>query len=140
MNYSKEDLAIVAKTIYGEARGEFCPFGLSSLIAIANVIINRYKKHFAKSLSEVCLAPYQFSCWNKNDKNYKAIQHINENSEIYKVCLRVAKNTLDSTWPDLTDGCDHYHEKSIRPYWASRIIPKRVFGNHCFYSLREDNE
>ncbi len=136
MKYTNNDLTIVAKTLYGEARGELNPFGLASLISIANVIVNRWKKHFAKNPADVCLAPYQFSCWNQNDPNYNKIKTVDENSPIYKTCLEVAKNVLDETWPDLTDGCDHYHEKSIKPYWAAYRSPKRVFGNHYFYSLK----
>ncbi len=137
MNYSDYDLDIATKTIYGEARGELSLFGLSSLIAVANVIFNRFKKHFAKSISEVCLAPYQFSCWNHNDINYKKIKEVNTNSEIYKTCNLVANKVLYEVWPDLTDGCDHYHEKTIKPYWAAYISPKRIFGNHYFYSLKK---
>jgi hypothetical protein len=38
------DKDILARTIYGEARGELQKFGKKSLCAIANVVINRLKK------------------------------------------------------------------------------------------------
>lgn len=138
MEYTNDDLLILAKTIYGEARGELHNFGLAALIAVANVILNRVKKRFASSVSDVCLMPHQFSCWNRNDPNYEKIKNLDENSRLFKVCLKVAKNVLNESWPDLTDGCDHYHAKTMKPFWAAYSGPKRVFGNHLFYSLKED--
>lgn len=130
------DLKILAKTIYGEARGELNNFGLAPLIAVGNVVLNRLRKNFANSIAEVCLAPYQFSCWNRKDPNYEKLKNLDESSTIFKTCLKVSKNLIEEKWPDLTDGCDHYHEKSIKPYWAGQLTPKRIFGNHLFYSLK----
>ncbi len=131
-----DDLKILAKTIYGEARGELNNFGLAPLIAVGNVILNRFQKKFANSITEVCLAPYQFSCWNRTDPNFEKLKNLDVSSSIFKVCLNVAENLIEKNWPDLTDGCDHYHTKWIKPYWAGQLTPKRIFGNHLFYSLK----
>ena len=136
MNFTKQDLETLAKTIYGEARGELYKFGIASLITVANVVVNRKKKNFAKSIHDVCIAPYQFSCWNKKDPNYLKITSKPEICIVYDKCLEVAENVLSEKWPDLTDGCDHYHERSIKPYWAVYISPKRIFGSHYFYVLK----
>jgi spore germination cell wall hydrolase CwlJ-like protein len=137
MNYSENDLQILARTIYGEARGELNKFGISSFIAVANVVLNRKKKNFANSIADVCTAPYQFSCWNRNDPNYRKIMNISrEDANIFDKCLETAENVLSEKWPDLTDGCDHYHERSIKPYWAVYLTPKRIFGSHYFYVLK----
>ena len=138
MKITNEDIMILAKTIYGEARGELSNFGLAALIAVANVVLNRAKKRFAPSVRDVCLAPYQFSCWNRGDPNYFKLKELDENNRIFKICLDVAKNVLNEAWPDLTDGCDHYHRKSMQPFWAVYIEPKRSFGNHLFYNLKEN--
>lgn len=131
-----QDIDIMARTLYGEARGELMKFGLAPIIAIANVILNRYKKNFAKTIKDVCLAPKQFSCWNKNDPNYKKITAVTEEDMIFRKCLLVAENVLDEKYPDITDGCDHYHTNYVKPYWAAYLQPKCTFGSHCFYSLR----
>ena len=115
------DLKILAKTIYGEARGELNNFGLAPLIAVGNVVLNRIRKNFANSITDVCLAPYQFSCWNPKDPNYEKLKNLDESSTIFKTCLKVAQNLIEGKWPDLTDGCDHYHAKSIKPYWAGQL-------------------
>ncbi|MDR2794797.1 MAG: cell wall hydrolase [Holosporaceae bacterium] len=136
MKFTKQDLYTLAKTIYGEARGEYYSYGISSLMAIANVVVNRKNKNFAPTICDVCLAPYQFSCWNKNDPNYKIITEISSDA-IFKKCQETAENVLAEKWPDLTDGCDHYHQKCIKPHWAAHLQPRRIFGSHYFYELKK---
>ena len=61
------DVDILARTIYGEARGETD----EGKRAVGLCILNRYKskKWFsANTIAEVCQKPLQFSCWNKNDQ------------------------------------------------------------------------
>ena len=137
MKHTPYDIEILAKTIYGEARGEFIKFGITSLIAVAYVVVNRVKKRMAPTIHDACLAPFQFSCWNKNDVNYLKIQQIEPTSSVYKKCVAVAQHVAEESWPDITDGCDHYHSKSIKPYWAAHRLPKKIFGTHLFYCLNE---
>ena len=69
------DFEIMAKTIYGEARGET----REGQIAVACVIFNRFRsgKWFsAKTLAGVCLKPLQFSCWNKSDPNSQILANL----------------------------------------------------------------
>jgi spore germination cell wall hydrolase CwlJ-like protein len=136
VKFSETDLDVLAKTVYGEARGELLRFGLAPLIGIANVILNRKKKNFAKTIAEVCLAPHQFSCWNPGDPNLEKIRNVNRECFVFKTCLEASRHVLDERWPDLTDGCDHYHERTVKPYWAACREPKRILGSHHFYELR----
>lgn len=65
-------------TLYGEARGE----NASSRRAIAWVIRNRFtKKIFGDSYRGIVLKPLQFSCWRKNDPNYKVLQNPGKNGK-----------------------------------------------------------
>lgn len=136
MKYTTRDLDILARTLYGEARGELQKYGLVSLIAVAQVVVNRYKKRFESSIEKVCLAPHQFSCWNKYDPNRDKILEVAESNVVFKKCKLIAKQVLDEKWPDITDGCDHYHHFSIKPFWAAQLEPKRIFGSHYFYNLK----
>ena len=137
MTYTQQDVDVLARTIYGEARGELYKYGIASLIAIANVIYNRYKKKFGLSIEEICLKKYQFSCWNKNDPNYEKIKSVNENQcHVFRKCIEISTNILSDKWPDLTDGCDHYHATFLKPSWALYQKPKYIFGDHAFYSIK----
>ncbi|VVO24210.1 hypothetical protein PS723_04459 [Pseudomonas fluorescens] len=71
MTVTEKNRDILARTLWGEARGE----GLAGQIAVAWTIRNRVNDGKAKSwwgegYAGVCLKAWQFSCWNKNDPNY----------------------------------------------------------------------
>ena len=101
---SSEDIDILARTIFGEARGEYNrpDGGIAALIVIANVVMNRLKQGgwFGSTIKEVCLKPWQFSCWNKNDPNLALLQETNVSNPIFKVCQQVAEEVSSQRWPD----------------------------------------
>ncbi|MES2252810.1 MAG: cell wall hydrolase, partial [Pseudomonadota bacterium] len=76
------DIDILARTIYGEARGEYgrVDGGLAALIAVGNVIVNRTQQQtwFGRTVRDVCLKPYQFSCWNRNDPNLPKLMEVTD--------------------------------------------------------------
>ena len=136
-------ISILSRTIYGEARGEYHKNGVSALIAIANVVMNRVHQQnwFGKTIQEVCHKPWQFSCWNKNDPNYPLLCQEHIGDPLYKICLDVAEKVSTHTWPDLTGGCDHYYAPSLclPPRWAVGKKPKCQIGQHLFFDLRQEN-
>ena len=139
---SKTDIDILARTIYGEARGDYHRLdgGLSSLIGIANVVMNRLCRpcQFGSTIQEVCLKPYQFSCWNKNDSNADIISTIKTlKNPLFDLCVDVAQNISHKKWPDLTKGSNHYHATwmSKIPYWAQGLKPKITIGQHHFFHV-----
>lgn len=138
---SLSDLDAMARTIYGEARGEFMKIhgGLSSLIAVGNVIFNRFKeKRFGKTIKEVCQKPWQFSCWNENDPNKRIIENVKSGEKIFDVCCELAELIVESKCPDITKGSNHYFSKSLKviPFWAKDIKPVAIIGDHVFFCLR----
>lgn len=133
-----EDLYVFAQTLYGEARGEYQTFGIGALIAVANVIVNRlkYSPRFGRTLAQVCLKPYQFSCWNQNDPNRSLLTSGTFKKEsIFAVCQETAEKVATGVWPDLTQGSNHYHATSCKPAWACPLKKKLSLGKHIFYRL-----
>jgi N-acetylmuramoyl-L-alanine amidase len=138
MTINEHDIAIMAKTIFGEARGEYYSIkgGLPSLIAIGNVIMNRYSKQswYGKTIQEVCLKPHQFSCWNGNDVNSPLLNSIPNNQyAVYEKCYDVAQKIISNEWPDITKGADHYHATYVSPTWRNSKILTAHIGSHLFY-------
>ena len=136
------DIDILARTIYGEARG--ClrqrDGGLAALIAVANVVMNRVVQQtwYGKSIREVCLKPYQFSCWNENDANRPVILNVAKGRDkVFDVCYEVAENVIAGRWPDLTQGSDHYYAVWIpkSPVWSIGHVPVAKIGVHVFFRL-----
>ena len=69
---SEQDVDVLARTIWGEARGE----GFAGQVAVGWAIRNRVEADlgndgkpdwWGEGYVGVCKAPWQFSCWNKND-------------------------------------------------------------------------
>jgi spore germination cell wall hydrolase CwlJ-like protein len=126
----------MAKTIYGEARGEYDNFGIDSLISIGNVIINRHRK-FKNTIEEICLKPRQFSCWNESDPNRKIIENVKESDRIYKTCLEVANKLVKNEYKDITKGANHYYSSKTKtvPRWATSGEITKIIGNHVFLKI-----
>jgi hypothetical protein len=135
------DVEVLSRTIYGEARGEYGKRdgGIAALIAVANVVLNRVKLKtwFGKSVTEVCKKPWQFSCWNQNDPNYSLLMCGEIGDPIFRICQEVAEGVLYKNWPDLTKGADHYHSAKMPslPRWAQGWQPLVYLGDHLFYRL-----
>jgi N-acetylmuramoyl-L-alanine amidase len=124
---------VLARTICGEARGE----GDMGMQAVANVIMNRvahpgWEGHTVK---EVCLKPYQFSCWNVGDPNRPIILNLDSSFSIYNEALLIARQTISGTLSDLTNGATSYYAKGTRePNWAFGKDPCAVIGAHLFFN------
>jgi len=130
------EVEVLARTLYGEARGE----ELSGIEAVASVILNRVA--FAKrrgrywwgnDIKSVCLKPAQFSCWNAKDPNRKKLLALSPRDPAYRLCKRIAKRAVAGELPDPTDGATHYHTHAVDPFWASGHVPVAEIGNHLFY-------
>ncbi|MBX9805594.1 MAG: cell wall hydrolase [Alphaproteobacteria bacterium] len=137
---SDKDIDLLARTIYGEARGEFNgKAGLASLIAVGNVVMNRVrlKGWFGHTIQEVCHKPWQFSCWNEQDPNRLILLQKEILDPVFFICRDVANKVFRQEWPDLTKGSDHYHATtmSLYPKWSKGIPPKVCIGKHVFYQL-----
>jgi N-acetylmuramoyl-L-alanine amidase len=136
-----DDLDIMARTIYGEARGEFAKVhgGMSALIAVGNVIFNRFKeRRFGKTIKEVCQRRWQFSCWNDRDPNKNLVETVQKGDQIFDICFELARLVTSNQCPDITKNSNHYFSKSLKfvPIWARSSKPQAIIGDHIFFCLR----
>lgn len=138
--YDEMALDVLARTLWGEARGE----GNIGMQAVANVVMNRVahaekKGRFwwGNNIIQVCQKPYQFSCWNRADANFKKVSSVNESDMYFATAKRIARRVIIGTLEDITGGATHYHADSISPYWVKGEKPVNKIGNHIFYRLVE---
>jgi len=82
----KREVDVLARTIYGEARGET----VRGKEAVACVIMNRVRRAqerggywWGASVEKVCLKPWQFSCWNEHDPNREKIQQVERGGGVF---------------------------------------------------------
>ncbi len=125
------DIEIMARTIYGEARGET----QLAKLAVASVILNRVRKGgwFGNSIIEVCKKPKQFSCWNSDDPNRAKIEAVGWGDLDFQRCALAALQALTAQEADPTQGATHYHAIGIKPKWADSLKMFGSIGHHVFY-------
>ncbi|SVB66784.1 uncharacterized protein METZ01_LOCUS219638 [marine metagenome] len=122
-----KETKVIAITILAEARGE----GQGGMYAVAAVIAQRAFER-GRTPKEVCLKPYQFSCWN--GKSLKSLEHLLKVPQA-KYAIALAKN-IKLLSRDFVGYANHYHNNKIKlPYWAKGQKPIKVIGNHIFYKL-----
>lgn len=144
-----EDLDVLARTIYGEARGE----DIAGKVAVANVVMNRVKTFRSLiasgvrkltfgngSITSACLYKYQFSCWNEKDPNREKILAVKGSDLYFAECIVVAKVAMAGLLVDNTAGSTHYHVISMGfpPSWLhpgeGPPKPAVLIGKHAFYN------
>ncbi|MEM9470011.1 MAG: cell wall hydrolase [Pseudomonadota bacterium] len=136
--YRELEIDVLARTIFGEARGE----PLEGMEAVASVVLNRVriaqKKNgywWGKNIIGVCQKPYQFSCWNKTDPSYKRLTSVTNENKIFRTCLKIAEDAVDGCLWDCTGSATHYHADYVSPYWSRGEKPTKIIGRHIFYKL-----
>ncbi|HSV28623.1 MAG TPA: cell wall hydrolase [Candidatus Omnitrophota bacterium] len=138
---------ILARTIYGEASGE----KRAGRVAIANVIMNRVAADlgndgkpdwWGEGVIEVCLKPWQFSCWNPTDPNRPRILLADRRAHPFGECLSIAREAVAGRLDDITGGAVQYLNVRLterlygsQPNWVSRMRHTVVVGRHHFYAL-----
>lgn len=141
------DRDVLARTLYGEARGE--PW--QGMLAVAQVVMNRVAhaaRHVARTgrphalygdgtVRSACLVRRQFSCWNVGDTNLPKLLKAGPESVGWRGAWKAAGMALDGSIPDLVHGATHYHRRDVRPPWVGDLAPVVEIGDHMFYDLGE---
>lgn len=134
------EIDVLARTLWGEARGE----GSTGMEAVASVILNRAEigrrmggYWWGNNVIQVCQKPYQFSCWNKQDPNFKKLLSVTEADMHFATAVRVARRAMLGFVKDQTIGATHYHTLDILPKWAKGQKPTTRIGHHIFYAIIE---
>ena len=133
----------MALTIYGEARGE----SREGKIAVGSVILERveHREWDGKTLHEVCLMPYQFSCYLPGDPNFHALRLIAQDWETKAMrsmamseCYQIATGLIDGIIPRTPEiaaaHCCQYKTIRARAAWAKKMKVILTINQHEFYA------
>jgi spore germination cell wall hydrolase CwlJ-like protein len=137
MTATEKDRDVLARTLWGEARGE----SLVGQIAVAWTIRNRVNDGKAKSwwgegYAGVCQKPYQFSCWNKNDPNYPYLSGAKTIPfREFAQAQIAADQVMAGKVPDPTGGATHYYATTMpkAPVWVKGAKETLRLGLHVFF-------
>ena len=115
---TSNDLYLLAKCVYGEARGE--PY--VGKVAVAAVVLNRVKNsNFPNTIAGVIYQPLAFTAVADGQIN------LTPDNE----CIAAAQDALNG-W-DPTNGCLYYYNpKTATSAWIYTRQVKLVIGNHRF--------
>ena len=118
---------VVAITILAEARSE----GDRGMGAVAAVIAQRAIDR-KQTWEKVCLAKWQFSCWN--GKKISDLDHLLDVPQA-EMAIYLAKN-MHRIDRSKIGNANHYYADYIKaPYWAKGKTPTVKIGRHIFYKL-----
>lgn len=136
----RREVEVLARTLYGEARGE----PVRGQEAVACVIVNRVRRAqrqggcwWGGTVEEVCLKPQQFSCWNEGDPNREKILAVQAGDQTFDACVRIARRAVSGALEDITQGATHYHTRESTPAWSRGRPVCAVIGRHLFYNTIE---
>lgn len=139
MQATWRDIEILAKTVYGEARGE----ERVGKHAVVWVVLNRFnsKRWYAeKTIAGTCLKRRQFSCWNEFDPMREKV--VNLTPQRGANCLEAVLDVVLRGTTDPTGGATFYLNpeatRALRggtlPDWAEKKPSIAVIGRHHFFT------
>jgi len=131
--YTDEELHVLAKTIYGEARGE-PKIGQE---AVGFVVLNRIdaRSWWGSDIIGVCKYPWQFSCWNRNDPNASILNSMSGSDQRLLPFLDVARRVLTNQATNPIGKATHYYADYIAtPSWAPTGTFVTKIGRHLFFA------
>jgi spore germination cell wall hydrolase CwlJ-like protein len=137
MTVTERDRDILARTLWGEARGE----GVAGQIAVAWTIRNRVfdgkdRSWWGEGYAGVCQKHYQFSCWNRNDPNFAYLSGAKTIPFRELAQARIAADqVIDGKVPDPTGCATHYYATTMpkAPTWVKGATQTLKLGHHVFF-------
>ena len=126
---SARDVDVLARTVYGEARGA----SALGKEAVAHVVLNRWRRGgwWGNTILKVCLHKLQFSCWNDSDPNREKLMVVDLGDSLFRECHYAALAAIRDEDNDPTRGAFHYHTYAVSPAWA-KDKPYLSIGHHRF--------
>ena len=130
MTQAHWDIALLALTIWREARGE----SVDAMRAVAWSIRNRFIRGgwFGKGWAAVLSKKFQYSSLTApNDPNL--VEWPSETDASWQLCMTVATEAYQGDGTDPTSGATHYFSQNEPPLWAMKMRHTFDCGQFHFY-------
>lgn len=115
---SNNDLYLLAKVVYGEARGE--PY--TGQVAVAAVVLNRVASpDFPNTVSGVVYQPWAFTCVNDGQINLSPDE----------TAVKAARDAMNG-WDPSYGALYYYNPKTATNQWIRQLKIHVTIGNHVF--------
>ena len=117
-NQSSSDLALLARCVHAEARGE----SYVGQVAVAAVILNRVKnKNFPNSIAGVIYQPWAFTCVNDGQINLAPNQ----------TSMKAAQDAMNG-WDPTYGAIYYYNPRTATSSWIFSRKTTVTIGQHVF--------
>ncbi|MFZ5930884.1 MAG: cell wall hydrolase [Pseudomonadota bacterium] len=143
-NSDLHDMETLARSIWGEARGESeegqaaVAWVMRNRVQAAQAFITKQKRahplYGDGTLVGACRAPRQFSAWNVDDANRSKLFQLGFDDASYCRAFAVGCQVWGGLVKDPTGGATHYHRHDIEPVWAKAMKATALIGAHMFYA------
>lgn len=139
LTYTGHDIDTLARTIFGEARGE----SWEGKVAVGWSIRNRaeFDLHddgkpdwWGEEIAGVALRPWQYSSWNQNDPNRAKMLAATPADPVFRECLAAAAWVLGDKSADPTRGSANYQVIGTNAAWSRNHVPVVTIGHHEFFN------
>ncbi len=115
---TSSDLYLLARIVYGEARGE--PY--TGQVAVAAVVLNRVKSpDFPNTISGVVYQPWAFTCVNDGQINLAPDQ----------TAINAARDAMNG-WDPSYGALYYYNPKTATSQWVKQLKIHVTIGRHVF--------
>jgi spore germination cell wall hydrolase CwlJ-like protein len=139
-----DDIDTLARTLWGEARGE----GEPGMEAIAAVVLNRLQRStrqggrhwWGATIAAICRARLQFPCWNPANPDRRTLLVLDSQDGDFRRARAIAARAASGLLPDPTFGATHYRSAGS-PWpssWGHPRQPLATIGARAFFNLRDD--
>lgn len=153
------DIDVLARTVYGEARGQPLQGQVQvayTIIKRASVALDHVQKHGTPhplfgdgSLTSACKAPLQYDCWMASDPNYAEVNSVTLGSPAFQLAMYAALGAVCRMQSNTFPLSTHYYNPQIvktPPVWVTGkpasdgkpAVPPATrcgfIGKHLFFS------
>lgn len=126
-------IVCLSRTIYWEAKGGTD----ADMAAVANVVLNRLGHEgypdticgVVKQGSEKKACQFSWWCDGRSDQ-------VKEDDR-YAASKEIARKALNQQLTDSTKGAMYFHDRNVKPAWASEYIKTAETGKFLFYKPRD---
>jgi hypothetical protein len=138
-----DDIDALARTLWGEARGE----GEPAMEAVAAVVLNRVERSalldgrhwWGATIAAICRARLQFACWNPANPNRALLFAVGVEDPDFRLAHAIAARAAAGQIPDPTFGATAY-KPAARPWpfsWGRPRLPLATIGGREFFNLAD---
>ncbi|MDB5996071.1 MAG: cell wall hydrolase [Pseudomonas sp.] len=128
-------ITCLARSIYWEAKGR----ETAEMEAVASVVMNRLGHEgfpdkvcgVVKEGSETKNCQFSWWCDGRSDQVQEEAQ--------YTLAKEIARKALNKQLKDRTQGAMYFHDKNVKPDWASKYIKTAQIGRFLFYKPKNDS-